>query len=435
MSRASSGSLMPIWPSRFRRHVKRLVYERDRGRCLACGSDELIQYDHVVPWSMGGGNEPQNIRLLCAGCNRRQAIGGRIDLTQPLRPLRRLAAADNESLRHVGGVVSADLEFDCTKGQVPWIKASIRASRRRRPTARRSGAIASCSACRSFSAPLPRPSSCSAWERPISRPPASGSTRLRPRRRRSAPDTSAALAEPPAAAEQGILSELLTTRAFAASVAETSLLGKSLGSADAIRENATRLLGNGQVVQTVPGGQILQISYSASSPAMAESVLGAVIAQLRNYTDRLTAQHDQAAVAYDREQVKAAADSTGDCAQQRHRLSGTAPGGHPNRPELRVSCRGREQCRDAARAGQYRAEPGDRTSNADGWSIQVIDPPSPASTTTLRKSKMAEVILGGALGGLLVSFLAVVALTPAKKEVWEDELPIGRAARSGRAAC
>jgi HNH endonuclease len=56
--------------------VKRLVYERDRGRCLACGSDELIQYDHVVPWSMGGGNEPHNIRLLCAGCNRRQAIGG-----------------------------------------------------------------------------------------------------------------------------------------------------------------------------------------------------------------------------------------------------------------------------------------------------------------------------------------------------------------------
>lgn len=50
--------------------VKRLVFERDRGRCLACGSEELIQYDHVVPSSMGGGNEPQNLRLLCAGCNR-----------------------------------------------------------------------------------------------------------------------------------------------------------------------------------------------------------------------------------------------------------------------------------------------------------------------------------------------------------------------------
>jgi hypothetical protein len=57
------------------------------------------------------------------------------------------------------------------------------------------------------------------------------------------------------------------------------------------------------------------------------------------------------------------------------------------------------------------------TGNAGGWSVRVIDPPSQASTTPLRKSKMAEVILGGVLGGLLVSFLAVVALTPAKKEV------------------
>lgn len=51
--------------------VRHLVFERDRGRCLACGSDELIQYDHVVPSSMGGGNEPENVQLLCAGCNRR----------------------------------------------------------------------------------------------------------------------------------------------------------------------------------------------------------------------------------------------------------------------------------------------------------------------------------------------------------------------------
>jgi hypothetical protein len=52
--------------------VKRFVFERDRGRCLACGSEELIQYAHVVPSSMGGGNDPENVRLLCGGCNRSQ---------------------------------------------------------------------------------------------------------------------------------------------------------------------------------------------------------------------------------------------------------------------------------------------------------------------------------------------------------------------------
>jgi hypothetical protein len=66
--------------------VKRVVYERDGGRCLACGSDQLIQYDHVVPWSMGGDNEIQNLRLLCAGCNRRQAMGGRDRANAPSPP-------------------------------------------------------------------------------------------------------------------------------------------------------------------------------------------------------------------------------------------------------------------------------------------------------------------------------------------------------------
>jgi len=56
--------------------VKRLVYERDGGRCLACGSDELIQFAHSVSWATDGRNEPQNIGLLCAGCSRRKAAGG-----------------------------------------------------------------------------------------------------------------------------------------------------------------------------------------------------------------------------------------------------------------------------------------------------------------------------------------------------------------------
>jgi HNH endonuclease len=52
--------------------VKRLVFKRDGGRCLLCGSNELIQYTHVVPQSHGGSNEPPNIHLVCAGCNRSQ---------------------------------------------------------------------------------------------------------------------------------------------------------------------------------------------------------------------------------------------------------------------------------------------------------------------------------------------------------------------------
>lgn len=232
------------------------------------------------------------------------------------------------------------------------------------------------------------------------------------------------LAEPPSSAEQGILTELLTTSSFTSSVAEHSLLGRSLGSAAAIRANAEGQLGNGQVVQTVPGGQVLQITYSASSPAMAQSVLSALIGQLRNYTDRLTAQHAQAAVAADREQVKAAEKALATARSNIGAFKAGHPGVTPADPKyaalVAAENNAATQLTHANTALSQAPDPAN-----DSWSIRVIDPPSQGIAATPRKSKIAEVILGGALGGLLVSFLAVVLLTPAKKEAWEDEIPIG----------
>ena len=54
--------------------MRRLVFERDGGRCVGCGSSELIQYHHVVPFWKGGDNDPENLELLCAGCNRGHAL-------------------------------------------------------------------------------------------------------------------------------------------------------------------------------------------------------------------------------------------------------------------------------------------------------------------------------------------------------------------------
>ena len=62
-----------IAPPRRRRkpptHVKREVWERDRGQCVHCGSREDIHFDHDIPFSKGGSNEVENIQLLCAKCN------------------------------------------------------------------------------------------------------------------------------------------------------------------------------------------------------------------------------------------------------------------------------------------------------------------------------------------------------------------------------
>jgi HNH endonuclease len=50
--------------------VRRRVFRRDGGRCVACGSDELLQFDHLIPVALGGASTADNLQLLCAPCNR-----------------------------------------------------------------------------------------------------------------------------------------------------------------------------------------------------------------------------------------------------------------------------------------------------------------------------------------------------------------------------
>lgn len=58
------------------RVVKHAVFRRDDGRCVECGSNFDIQYDHVIPFSMGGSSTVENLQLLCAACN--QSKGARL---------------------------------------------------------------------------------------------------------------------------------------------------------------------------------------------------------------------------------------------------------------------------------------------------------------------------------------------------------------------
>ena len=52
------------------KEVKKEVFERDKGRCVICGSDKDIEYDHIIPFSKGGSSTVNNLQILCKEHNR-----------------------------------------------------------------------------------------------------------------------------------------------------------------------------------------------------------------------------------------------------------------------------------------------------------------------------------------------------------------------------
>ena len=53
-------------------YIKDQVWQRDNGRCIVCGSNRNIEFDHIIPYSKGGKNTYRNLQLLCEFHNRQK---------------------------------------------------------------------------------------------------------------------------------------------------------------------------------------------------------------------------------------------------------------------------------------------------------------------------------------------------------------------------
>jgi len=53
--------------------VRIFVWRRDQGVCVVCGSNESLEFDHIIPHSKGGSDSERNIQLLCEVCNRKKS--------------------------------------------------------------------------------------------------------------------------------------------------------------------------------------------------------------------------------------------------------------------------------------------------------------------------------------------------------------------------
>lgn len=56
--------------------VRAAVYLAADWKCEECASSDDLTLDHIHPWSLGGTNDPENLRCLCRSCNSRK--GARI---------------------------------------------------------------------------------------------------------------------------------------------------------------------------------------------------------------------------------------------------------------------------------------------------------------------------------------------------------------------
>ena len=55
-------------------HTRKIVFIRDKYRCVKCGSKKNLELHHIIPHVIISSNGPKNLQLLCQSCNRMKGV-------------------------------------------------------------------------------------------------------------------------------------------------------------------------------------------------------------------------------------------------------------------------------------------------------------------------------------------------------------------------
>jgi len=187
----------------------------------------------------------------------------------------------------------------------------------------------------------------------------------------------------PSAAQQALLSELLTTRQFVITVAEHTPLAHFVRTQP--RQQVDEALGamSKGISSTTPGPQVLSVTVKDTSPTMAVAVAHAVGTQLVAEEVATLKSRDQAVMSYEQQQMDAL-------------LRGLSNAQGPS-AVLAQQYTNAEQQYDQAQA--------DFASVGNTTVLGIIDPAGPAQ----RQGRIKLLLLAG-LGGVLAGLAVVTAL-------------------------
>jgi uncharacterized protein involved in exopolysaccharide biosynthesis len=244
---------------------------------------------------------------------------------------------------------------------------------------------------------------------------------------------------PPAEQQQLLLDELLKTRDFKLRVGREAPLARHLAEnpsagwgpmallsrlrgGPALEARIIEALSPKRFMSIIAGPQVLQLSYSGPTPAVAAGTLKALIAEFDRRQAQLGLQRGESTLAYYRAQAAAASKAVIDARQGVADYVGANPGISASDPHLRAVRRaeqsaGRELAKATAKLNQVASDM--RQSSSGKAGLHVIDAPRVPDGPMSGKKLLVLALVGGLFAGSLISLLGLIVLTPAAPHEWD----------------